>query len=181
MVQTNLNEIKNRIESLKIKEVLWVIGLLVFSRLIPHWPNFTALGATAILAPRWLNKNKFSLMIPLLALLISDLIIGFHPFMLFTYSSIFIISFLSWNSKKENLSEGVEILKWGFGASFIFFLLTNLGSWLLLDMYPKNYSGLMLSYWNGIPYFFYDSIGTMFYVSLALYLRSKEKIILKEI
>lgn len=178
MVHIKKEEIKNWIDSLKIKEVVWVVGLLVISRVIPHWANVTALGATAILAPRWLSHSKLSLMVPLLALLISDLIIGFHPTMEFTYSAIFLVSILSWRSKSESLDNASEIVKWGLGSSFIFFIVTNFGAWLMLDMYQKNIFGLILSYWKGIPFFLYDLMGTIFYIHLALYLREKEKAVL---
>ncbi len=177
-VQIKKEEIKNWFDSLKVKDVVWVIGLLVISRVIPHWPNVTALGATAIFAPRWLNQSKLSLMVPLLALLISDLIIGFHPTMEYTYSAIFLVSILSWRSKSESLDNASEIVKWGLGSSFIFFLVTNFGAWLMLDIYQKNIFGLILSYWNGIPFFFYDFVGTILYIYLALYLREKEKAVL---
>lgn len=174
MLQINKEEIKNWMDSLKIKDVVWVIGLLVVSRLIPHWPNVTALGAAAILAPRWLSHSKLSLVVPLMALLVSDWIIGFHPTMEFTYSAIFLVSLLSWRSKSDEQAPE-NIVKWGLGSSFIFFIITNFGSWLMLDMYQKNIFGLILSYWNGIPFFFYDFLGTVFYMYLALYLREKEK------
>lgn len=178
MVQIKKEEIKIWIESLKIPEAVWVVGLLVISRIIPHWPNVTALGATAILAPRWLQHSKLSLMVPLLALFISDLIIGFHPVMEFTYSAVFVVTILSWRSKSEGLDNVSDIAQWGLGSSGIFFLITNFGSWVTLDMYQKNGFGLILSYWNGIPFFFYDLLGTIFYIYLGLYLREKAKSVL---
>ncbi len=173
MVRISIMPIKEALQSLKIKEVLGVIGLLIFSRIIPHWPNFTALGATAILAPLWLSHSRLSLIVPVLALFISDLVIGFYPAMALTYIPVFLVSVLSWRSKKKNLSGGFDLLKWGVGSSFVFFLFSNLGSWLVLDIYQKNLSGLILSYWNGIPFMFNDFLGTIVYLTAALYLRKR--------
>jgi len=38
-------------------------------------------------------------------------------------------------------------------SSVSFFLITNLTSWAWLDMYPKNLSGIMMSYAAGLPFF----------------------------
>jgi len=163
-------------KAFKLKEVLWVVGLLVLSRLIPHWPNVTAMGAAAILAPRWLNHSKLSLVVPVLALLVSDLILGFHSTMVFTYSSIFLVSWLSWRSQKENLSGGVELIQWSLGSSLLFFLITNFGVWLMTDSYQKNIYGLAMSYWKGVPFFVYDAMGTLMYLSLAIFVRHNRKL-----
>lgn len=151
------------------KDVLLIIGMLIFSRLIPHLPNFTALGAIAILSPLWFKENKNVLLIPLLALLISDFLIGFHSTMLFTYLGVFLTSSLAWFNKKNNIkAEWSSFFYLGLSSSLLFYLLTNFGAWLMLDMYPKTATGLILSYINGLPFLGFECLGTFFYLGCAL-------------
>ena len=152
-------------------DLLCIVGLIIFSRLLPHWPNMTALGAAAILGPRWFKNNPFILLAPLLALLISDLLIGLHETMIFTYSAIFLISWISGSASKKSV-EGVRgTLGWAFFSSAIFFLITNFGVWLTLEMYPKTPAGLLLSYWSGLPFWGNDFVGTLTYLGVAQWAR----------
>ncbi len=57
-----------------------------------------------------------------------------------------------------------EILFSGFASSFCFFLITNFGSWLTLDMYEKNFAGLLQSYLLAIPFFHNTLISTFVYL-----------------
>jgi hypothetical protein len=155
-----------------IKVLGGLIVLLVVSRIIPHWPNVTALGAVTILAPRWFRDNKLVLIVPLLALLISDSIIGLHSTMIYTYLSVFLVSWLSLQTQRNSHSQMGEILSSGLTASMVFFLITNFGAWLALDMYQKSFSGLLLSYWNALPFFGYELFGNMFYLSVCIALRN---------
>ena len=46
-------------------------------------------------------------------------------------------------------------------ASFLFFLISNFGVWIL--GYPKNLEGLMLCYTMAIPFFGYSIAGDLFF------------------
>jgi hypothetical protein len=45
---------------------------------------------------------------------------------------------------------------------------TNLGVWLLSEMYPKNGLGLTMSYINALPFLRYQAISTLTFVPLGL-------------
>ena len=47
-----------------------------------------------------------------------------------------------------------------------FFIITNFGAWLTLDMYVKDFSGLMQSYLMAIPFFQNTLISTFLYLYL---------------
>lgn len=155
------------IESSLNRDVVLLILLLLLSRLIPHWPNFTALGAVSVLAPRWLNQSKMALIFPLLALFLSDLIIGLHAMAFYTYSSILIVSFLSWHQQDKPLSF-FQVSFWSLQSSLIFYFITNFGAWMKLEMYPKTFSRLGLSYVNGLPFLLNDFLGTLVYSGIAI-------------
>ncbi len=64
----------------------WTLILMIlaaaFSRLIPHMPNFTAIVAMGLLAGAHFQSRTLAVLVPLAALLVSDLLIGFHGEML---------------------------------------------------------------------------------------------------
>ena len=72
----------NKIQSFIINEKVFFsfcfIIILVFSRLIPHPPNFTPVIAAAIFGPIFFKEKTLGLAIPILAMFISDLVLGFH-------------------------------------------------------------------------------------------------------
>src|SRR5690554_7475691 len=62
------------------KKIKWRFGVLMlivvlaaFSRLIPHPPNFTPIGAMALFGAAWFTNRFQALLLPLLALWLSDL------------------------------------------------------------------------------------------------------------
>ena len=61
----------------------------VFSRLMPHPPNFTPLLAIALYSG-FSFKNKFLFIIPLLGMLVSDLFLGYYSSIIWIYVSLLI-------------------------------------------------------------------------------------------
>ena len=69
-----------------------LIFFAAFSRLIPHAPNFTPMISVALFAGVYLEK-RLALAIPLLALLLSDVFLGFYgPLMAIVYGSTLLVS-----------------------------------------------------------------------------------------
>ena len=83
---------------LKAISYLAIILLAVVARLVPHPANFAPIGGLALFSGTNFN-NKFSFLIPMLAMLISDIFLGFHATMPFIYLSFFIIYFIGRNTK----------------------------------------------------------------------------------
>jgi hypothetical protein len=72
-------------------------SILIFaaalSRLLPHPDNFTPIMAIALAGGVYLDK-RVAFVVPLSALIISDLCIGFHNTILFVYGSFVLIGFI---------------------------------------------------------------------------------------
>lgn len=131
----------------------WIAGLvllLALSRLIPHPPNFTPLGAMAILAGATLKDLRLGVFIPLFAMLISDAFIGFHSSVLFVYIAVICMVLISRYILKTYST--VKLAATVIIASILFFLITNFGAWLSHEMYPHTASGLWQAYIAGIPF-----------------------------
>ena len=120
-------------------------------RLLPHAPNATPITAIAFVSSLYLGK-RWSIILPCIALLLSDAIIGLYDWkiMLSVYGSFILIGCLSWLSSKYRsfLSIGVSVVS----ASLIFFLITNGAVWLFSPWYEKTVSGLLYSYELGLPF-----------------------------
>jgi len=163
-----------------LKHFILPIGLILvlsFSRLIPHPSNFTPILAVGVFAGFYFRNFILSLFIVISAMFIGDLVIGFHSTMIFTYSSLILAVAIGLLIKKFNFK---EILYSGLSSSVVFFAVTNFGSWLTLEMYEKNFSGLLQSYFMGIPFFHNTLISTLIYLivlKLLLEFSIKKKLI----
>jgi hypothetical protein len=148
---------------------LTVLGAI--ARLLPHPPNFTPVGATSLFAgarlPRWQ-----AYLVPLALLAVTDPILsplyGFHAYSrysLFTYLS-FLISVWLGRSLLRNTESVSRIAAVTVLNSIQFFLITNFGSWLWFQGYPKTTSGLASCYVAAIPFFGWTLAGDILFAAV---------------
>jgi hypothetical protein len=138
-----------------------LILVLSFSRLIPHPWNFTPILAVGIFSGFYFKNFILSLFIVILSMFIGDLFLGFHSTMVFTYISLALAVVIGLFIKHFKFT---EILFSGLASSVCFFIITNFGAWLTLEMYEKNFSGLLQSYVLAIPFFHNTLISTFLYL-----------------
>jgi hypothetical protein len=134
---------------------LTVLGAI--ARLAPHPPNFAPVGATGLFAGARLPVWQ-AYLVPLVLMAITDPIRAavhgvapFTRFSLFVYGSFLISVWLGRSLRAtESISRvaAVTILN-----SIQFFLITNFGSWLWFNVYPRTASGLAACYTAAIPFF----------------------------
>jgi hypothetical protein len=136
---------------LKLISITGLILLGAISRFIPHPPNFTPISAMALFGGAKYNEKHFAFIIPLLVMFFSDLIIGFHTEVFAVYLC-FIIT-VALGIRIRNNPKIYKIALAIILSSVIFFLLTNLSYWLFSGMYPHNLEGLIICYWNALPFF----------------------------
>ena len=74
-----------------------LILLMVFSRLIPHPPNFTPIIAVAIMSSFFFKNLTFFILVMIISMFISDLFIGFYTNILFVYLPLILINFIFFN------------------------------------------------------------------------------------
>jgi len=145
---------------MKFKVSIFAIILLaVVARLIPHAPNFSPIGGLALFSGANF-RNKIALLIPLVAMFISDIFLGFHKTIPYVYLSFIIIALIGSMIKNNKWQ---SIFKASLISSVIFFLITNFGVWVTGSMYQKNFFGLMQSYAMGLPFFRNTIISDLFY------------------
>lgn len=142
--------------------------LAVFSRLVPHAPNFTALGAVAVFSAYFFRSRREAIAVALAALLISDLVIGFYPYVAWVYGAFLLTmlvgralakaSRLSWS-----LTIGANVV-----AALVFFFVTNFGVWATGTLYARTTAGLVECFVAAIP-FFGNTLASQLIFGVALF------------
>lgn len=145
------------IKSLNI--YLGIFIALAVTRFIPHPPNFTSLIALSFYVPALFGLRYLPVVIISFAL--TDLFIGFHNTILFTWGSVLIIGLIS---NFFNRSIVFRILG-ALAGALVFYLVTNFGVWLG-GMYGTSFDGLIMSYIMGLPFFGYNLISTFIFSAL---------------
>jgi len=138
-----------------------LILIMSFSRLVPHPWNFTPVLAIGIFSGFYFKNFIFGSFIVICSMFVVDLYLGLHSTMFFTYISLVIAVALGLFINKFGFK---EILFTGLTGSVCFFVITNFGSWLTLEMYEKNLTGLFQSYVLAIPFFHNTLISTLLYL-----------------
>lgn len=139
-----------------------LITLAIVSRLMPHPANFTPVAAIALFGGALLPR-RLAVSLPLIAMIVSDLIIGLHPTIYATWGSFAVIALVSsLKFKKVNVT---NVLASSLAASVFFFLVTNLAVWLEGRLYAPTFSGLVQCYYNALPFFRNTLFGDLVFTS----------------
>lgn len=135
--------------------LLVLLGAL--SRLVPHPPNFVAMGAIGLYAGARLPR-RWAWAIPIAAMLFSDLVIDWGtgrraitPVRIAVYGSFLLMVFVGRRLARDARAGRLAALSAG-GAVF-FFLTTNFAVWASLGTYPPTPAGLAAAYVLAIPWF----------------------------
>ena len=147
--------------------VLAIIICAAFTRLVPHPPNFTPIIAMGLFGGACLKDTRIAIMFPLIAMLLSDLFLGFHGTMVWVYSSLMIITLMGTLFKDK--IKLTSIVLGGVIGSLSFFFITNFGVWLSGTFYPKTLNGLFSCYIAGLPFLSNTLISSLFYVGIMFY------------
>ena len=142
-----------------------LIAVASFTRLIPHPFNFTAIGAMAIFSGANFKDKRFAFLLPLIAMFITDLIIGFHFSILPVYGCF---AFAVWMGLKIKQKQNIlSITSASLISSTVFFLITNLPLWYVdISLYPMTLNGTLESYSMAIPFFKNQILGDLLYSGL---------------
>ncbi len=140
--------------------MLIIIG--IFLRFLPHTPNVTPVAAIALFGAALLPTRRLALLVPLALMITSDLFLGLHDIVAFTWGSVILISLIGWSFKKS--SKLSLVLGGSLASSALFFVITNFGVWAM-GWYPSTLEGLKNCYMMAIPFFRTFLAGTLVYAS----------------
>ena len=173
-------------KKIELSPKFYLVTAMIFAaammRIIPHWPNFTPIAAIALFGGTFLKRKDLAFLVPVAAMLLSDLIIGFHSTMLPVYLSF--IAIVAFGLILQRRLTIVNTLSASLAASILFYLVTNFASWTSgLMPYPMNAVGLMQSYIAGLPFLFNGILGDLFYTSVlfgaAYFVTSRQAVYVK--
>ena len=133
-------------------------------------PNFEIITALSLIAGVFLG-GAFMLVIPLGIMAISDIYLGNTFILTFTWSAFVFIGIFGWLLRKNKDFNPCFIAKMtvvGIISSFFFYLYTNFGWWLLSNMYPPTFGGLIHCYVAGLPFLKTNLLGNLFFVPVLI-------------
>ncbi len=144
--------------------IICAILLAALSRLIPHPPNFSPVIAMALFAGASLADRRLALIVPLAAMLLSDLLLGFHGTMVFVYVAMALVVLGGrWLGRRR----GPWLLtSAAVGGSLLFFVVSNLGVWLGGGLYPLSGAGLLACFIAALPFLHTTLLSTLLYGGL---------------
>ena len=150
--------------NLRVTVAAGLIALAAASRLLPHPPDFTPLAALALFGGAYFSDRRLAFAVPLVALLLTDLLLGLHdtmPFVYLGFAATVLIGFA--------LRGRVRVLPVAAAAvlsSVLFFAITNFGVWMVGNLYPHDATGLLTAYVAAIPFFQNSLLGDFLYAGL---------------
>jgi hypothetical protein len=142
-----------------------VILMGAAARFLPHPPNFTPIAALALVGGAYLDK-RYGFVLPLFALFLSDLFLGFHGLMGYVYGSFLLVGLIGvWVGRTKSIT---RMASGTLAGSIIFFAVTNFGVWLSGQgvVYPLTWAGLMECYTLAIPFFRNSLAGDAFFATV---------------
>lgn len=150
---------------MKATNKFWVITLMIviaaLSRILPHPYNFTPLVAMALFSGAHFDKKWMAYIMPLLAYLLSDVVIsvtgaqGFYGIsQLFVYGGMLLVTALGTTLRHPKM---IKVLGYALTGSAIFWIVSNFGVWVASGI-PGNIEyepGLTLgmTYLRALPFY----------------------------
>jgi hypothetical protein len=152
--------------------LIFVIFAAAALRLVPHPTNFSPITAMALFAGAHFDgffsglwggrlSKVFALLFPLVALFLSDLILGFHDQMIPVYFAMALVTLLGFTLKSR-----VSVIRVGatsISGSLIFFVVTNFAIWAHGGMYDKTGAGLAKCFAMAVPFLQNSLVGDLFF------------------
>jgi hypothetical protein len=160
-------------QHLRFATLTVIILIAAATRLLPHPPNLTPIGALALFGGAQLGTRKAAFGVSLMAMALSDVVLALTtygwsvlPSRPFVYAGMAVFVCLGFALRRR-------VSAWTIGGAALtgalaFFFITNFGVWLAGGLYPRTLSGLAACYVAAIPFFRNSIIGDLLY-SAALF------------
>lgn len=137
------------------------ILIVAFSRLLPHPLNVTPIAAIALFGGAMFNNRTLAFAVPLAAMLVSDIFLGFHNTMLSVYTAFALTVLIGFAVKNEK--SPVKLAIASISGSVLFFMITNFAVWFGDVYYTQDVNGLLTCYAAGVPFFRNSLLGDLFF------------------
>jgi hypothetical protein len=146
--------------------VAFLIAFDVAARLLPHAPGFLPVAASGLFAARMLRIPALAIVVPVLAMILSDLglpdedwriqAVGFAAIAIPALAGI---ATRRWSGVLPTVATVIV-------SSILFFLLSNGAVWAFSGMYPLNLQGLAQCYTMALPFLEKTVMGDLFWTGV---------------
>ncbi len=142
------------------------------ARLVPHPPNLTPIGAMALFGGACFVNRKAAYLLPIAAMLLSDLVLGFSRYSLWSLLAIQAVVYgciLAYTAIGRLIADRRSVWQVGGAAlagASLFYVVTNFAAWLAWHEYPMTAMGLAECYWKGIPFFYNTLAGDVGFTTI---------------
>ena len=158
----------------KTKIFAGLIILAFVSRIVPHYPNFTAMGALAFYGAFSMKRLALTITAVVATMMASDLIINnlIYPtdtFVFMYVGSVYTYLGFAAYSLIGHFSNGSAKAGLGLVAgSLVFFAVSNFGVWAsVTSLYSENAAGLLATYIAAIPFYAPELLSTGLFSAVA--------------
>lgn len=127
--------------------------------------NVELVMTASVIASIYLGR-RWGVMVAVLALMVSDLVIGNTSILIFTWSAFGLIAagggwLKQWQGRKRSLAGA----GYGLLGALWFYFYTNFGVWLIGGLYPHTWQGLVRCYWMGLPFLKLHAVSSVLLLS----------------
>lgn len=129
---------------------LILVAAGVFFRVMPHPDNFTPTSSIALFAGMSLPAG-LALTVPLVLMVLSDMLIGFHSLTGLVWVSFLLIAFFGMKIRAR-AGWGTVAMS-SLAGSVFFFVVSNLGVFFVDKLYPMTWEGLEQCFFMALPFF----------------------------
>ena len=156
------------------KRLMVLTGIVIaaaMARLVPHPPNLTPIAAMALFSGAFLPNRRLAYVLPLAAMLLSDIVLGMAFYgraMLASQPIVYgcLLGTVATGKLIQNRGSVLSVGAATLASSFMFYGVTNLAVWAAGSLYPRTLTGLIVCYTAAIPFFRNTLIGDMTYAAI---------------
>jgi len=146
--------------------VAFLIGFDVVARLLPHVPGVWPFAASALFAGRMLRMPGLAVIVPLAAVLLSNVALAGDDWRITLVVCLAIILPAFAGMLTRRWAGTYPVIAAMVSCSLIFFVATNFAVWAFSDMYPLTWQGLMQCYIAALPFLDKTVLGDLFWVAI---------------
>lgn len=147
-----ISKMRRAAAGLELPLVLSLVALDVAARLLPHAPNLTPVAASALFAGVVCRSRILALAVPLVALPLSDLVIGTYDWRIIAAGYIALTLPAVFGMWAGRTGRAIVVAGCVPAMSLVFFAVSNFAVWAFSGMYPPTAGGLLACYVAGLPF-----------------------------
>jgi uncharacterized protein DUF6580 len=143
--------------------IAFLVAFDVAARLLPHAPGVWPVAATALFAGRTFRIPALALVVPVIAMLLSDILLPGDDWrvLLVVMAATLVPAFAGMLARRW--SGALPVVAAMLSCSLVFFATTNFAVWAFGSLYPLTWQGLVQCYVAALPFLDKTVLGDLFW------------------